>query len=593
MADDENDQSAESHVTPESQKRASGVFQRIRKRANTLSYLRPFGQIIIVAIACLVLAFALLWLLDKIFYYYLARTYVDQIAQTFDLNPHLANALVLATFFMAVIFGRLIWSLSKTTRRIGVAGFAVLLIGHSILLWYGARGELIDRAGNTIKCYVLSRDGKVTYGEHAGIDPATGRECRPVKPKLVERLQEYAAGKRAQKIDDPNPVFFDPRSGEPIVWYYKSKNGLIELYDLMGFEPNTGEELLPVTKQIAQDWKNQSRRGPRLINAPEKYVFFDPVSGNSQAWYWRNADGSYEFYDAPGFQPQTGEKLNVVTRDVVDDWKRHIAPAHVPQRVDPTKYPFFDLTTGVAQVWYWRAKDGSYEFYDAPGFEPETGEKLSIVTREVVSKWKASLVPPVTAQSSAPAAGPSPANPSVASSGDLDIELRQKTAIFLVNLYAGVSGPNNKVLKEASRNYAERVEYFGKTYTREQVLVELQRSDERWPIRSYRMRADSLAIDCDKDAMTCTATGLLDFDCRSPERSQRSSGAATFGYLLKYSSPKEPPVIVEESGEVKARRIEPLAFNADPQQVVGGQLPQDQEAILRAILSGMFGHIGH
>lgn len=322
-------------------------------------------------------------------------------------------------------------------------------------------------------------------------------------------------------------------------------------------------------------------------------MFFDPVNGSPRAWYWRKSDGTYQFYDAPGFQPQTGDQLKVVSRDVVDDWEKRIAPAHVPQRVDPTNYPFFNLATGAAQVWYWRAKDGKYHFYDAPGFEPETGEKLSLVTPDVASEWKASLEPPPRSQ--APSSAP-PVNPPSASSSNVDIELRQKTAIFLVNLYAGVSGPNNDVLEQVSQNYAGQVKYFGKPYTREQVLVELQRFYERWPMRSYRMQPSSLVINCDQSAMTCAASGLLDFDCRSPERSQRSSGVASFAYVLKYSSPQESPVIVEESGEVKARHIEPFVF-ASPtpttQPVVPGQLPQDQQMILRAIVGGMLSHVGH
>jgi hypothetical protein len=165
-----------------------------------------------------------------------------------------------------------------------------------------------------------------------------------------------------------------------------------------------------------------------------------------------------------------------------------------------------------------------------------------------------------------------------------------------VNLYAGVSGPNDDVLEQASRNYAERVAYFDKPYTREQVLVELQRFNERWPIRSYRMQPSSLVINCDESAMTCAANGLLDFDCRSVERSQRSSGVATFAYLLKFSSPLETPVIVEERGEVKARRIEPFVFAAPvpaPQPLAPGQLPADQQLILRTIMSGILSRVGH
>jgi hypothetical protein len=55
-----------------------------------------------------------------------------------------------------------------------------------------------------------------------------------------------------------------------------------------------------------------------------------------------------------------------------------------PQRIDPVE--FFDKRTGKPKVWYWRAESG-YEFYDAPGFHPRTGEILSGVTREVIAEW--------------------------------------------------------------------------------------------------------------------------------------------------------------------------------------------------------------
>jgi hypothetical protein len=576
---------AENSTAENSSTRISSFSERIRRYAVGLSNLQSVARLVVIVVAAIMLAFILLWFLDKVVYYYFARTYVEEVAHAFDLNAHLANALILLTFFAAVFFGRLIWSLSKARRRIGIAGFAMLFVGHSFLLWIATRDILVDRTGNALKCYVLSRDGKVTYGELPGIDPATGRECRSVKPEIVERLQEYAAGKRAQKINDPNPTFFDPRSGEPIVWYYQSKDGNIALYDLMGFEPNTGEELSPVTKQIVQEWKTQSRRGPKLIKDPENYIFFDPVTGNSRAWYWRDDNGGYQFYDAPGFQPQTGDQIKLVTRDVVDDWKKHINVAHAPQRVDPTKYPFFDPITGTGQVWYWRGKDGKYEFYDTSGFQPETGDKLSLVTPDLVSEWKASLKA-------------SQVLPSATTTQKDNVEggLRRNAAIFLVNLYAGVSGHNNEVIEAAGRNYAERVKYYGKPYSREQVLAETEAFDERWPSRSYTIQPSTLVINCDEVAMTCEVNGVLNFDCKSPERSQRSSGVATFAYVLKYYSSNGQPVIVEESGDVKVRHVEPFAISstapAGSQPVVPGQLPPDQEMILRAILGGMLGQMG-
>ena len=246
------------------------------------------------------------------------------------------------------------------------------------------------------KCYVLTRDGKVTYGEHPGIDPATGRECRPVKPEIVERLQEYTTGKRAQPITEPSPTFFDPRSGEPIVWYYRSKEDKIQIFNLMGFHPDTGEELIPITKEVVEDWKIQStKQPPRVPNLvdPEKYVFFDPLTGNPRAWYWQSTGGSYEFYDGPGFQPQTGDPLKIATRDVVTEWKdKRTNPTtrkKAPNRVEIGKDTvFFDPVTGSPLLWYWRRDKAEYEFFDGPGFDPQNGQLLQSFTKEALAQYQ-------------------------------------------------------------------------------------------------------------------------------------------------------------------------------------------------------------
>jgi hypothetical protein len=54
---------------------------------------------------------------------------------------------------------------------------------------------------------------------------------------------------------------------------------------------------------------------------PEKYPFFDPVTGEPRVWFWRES-GDYEFYDNRGFHPRTGEQLKVITREDVAKWKQ-------------------------------------------------------------------------------------------------------------------------------------------------------------------------------------------------------------------------------------------------------------------------------
>jgi hypothetical protein len=398
-----------------------------------------------VVLAFIVATLLLLWVFDKIFLFSMARSYADEIAEAFDLNRNLATAIAWSIFAAILILVRYAFSFSKMRRRAALAGLLALLIGHSLLLSRGTSGEIIDRYGKAKKCYVITRDG-VNYRERSGFDPSTGRECKPVTPELVEKLREYERGHRPTRIETANPGFFDRGTGRPIVWFYKNKDGEIELFNLMGFHPETGDELEPVSKEIVEVWKVQvtdrangrDRRAPERVD-PSTYSPFDPKTGEPRIWYHKtaggewSAGGDYEFYNLPGYDPQTGEKLLVITRDVLDEWQKSQAEKAgkrcyiitrdgvrysdkpgidqvtgrqcrelTDQLIErlreyekgrrPTKNisndpTFFDLATGEPIVWYLKTTAGQIELFDLMGFHPTTGEELLPITKEVVNEW--------------------------------------------------------------------------------------------------------------------------------------------------------------------------------------------------------------
>jgi hypothetical protein len=132
-------------------------------------------------------------------------------------------------------------------------------------------------------------------------------------------------------VNEDEPVFFDPRTGEPIVWFWRAKSGEIELFNLMGFHPETGEELQPVSRDAVEafklqvsarrQWEERRQRPPQRID-PETFPPFDRVSGEARVWYWRGEEGEYEFYDNQGFHPRTGEALKKFDREAIATWKR-------------------------------------------------------------------------------------------------------------------------------------------------------------------------------------------------------------------------------------------------------------------------------
>src|SRR5262245_19906452 len=226
------------------------------------------------------------------------------------------------------------------------------------------------------------------------MDPESGRECRLVTISLVERLNEYANGKKPGKIKSTQPEFFDPRTSEPIVWY-ADHGGTIEIFDLLGYDPETGDELLAVTPEIVDRWKAQVARKPPHRVDPNSHPFFDPKTGQPNIWHSPGENGEVEFYTGHGFHPHTCKALTENTEDVdkkqsVDKQKRDQEEAQVPRkppyRVDPNSHPFFDPKTGRPNIWHSPGENGEVEFFDGPGFHPMTGKALTEITQDFAKK---------------------------------------------------------------------------------------------------------------------------------------------------------------------------------------------------------------
>ena len=140
--------------------------------------------------------------------YFTAKSYIDQIADAFDLSHHVARALALISFVALVYSGRKIPT-SKNNRLLGYGGIISLLVVHSLILWRGTELHLFDRSGNAVKCYILTKEA-IRYSERPGVDPETGIQCRPITPQLVERLRAYERGLRPKVVSGDKSELFRP-----------------------------------------------------------------------------------------------------------------------------------------------------------------------------------------------------------------------------------------------------------------------------------------------------------------------------------------------------------------------------------------------
>jgi hypothetical protein len=75
-------------------------------------------RLLVAALLACIAVVLLYWILEKVLYLYLARSYVEELAQVLDLNKNLANAIVWIVFAITVFFASFLFSFSKRKRMI-------------------------------------------------------------------------------------------------------------------------------------------------------------------------------------------------------------------------------------------------------------------------------------------------------------------------------------------------------------------------------------------------------------------------------------------------------------------------------------------
>lgn len=85
---------------------------------------------------------------------------------------------------------------------------------------------------------------------------------------------------------------------------------------------------VPKSQTVRKEEQERAARQQRPAKPidPTTAAWFDPVTGQPRVWYWREGS-TYEFFDNSGFHPRTGDKLLIVDRKVVSDWRQSVERA--------------------------------------------------------------------------------------------------------------------------------------------------------------------------------------------------------------------------------------------------------------------------
>lgn len=108
--------------------------------------------------------------------------------------------------------------------------------------------------------------------------------------------------------------------------------------------------------------------------------------GRSARFYSLRPEGEVYLAYHPGVDPVYGTKLREVTPEIVESIRhwRSGPPRRLPQ--EPAS--FFDTASGHPQVWVSENSDGTWSFFDGPGFDDRTSTALQPVTSEWVAAYR-------------------------------------------------------------------------------------------------------------------------------------------------------------------------------------------------------------
>jgi hypothetical protein len=142
-------------------------------------------------------------------------------------------------------------------------------------------------------------------------------------------------------------------------------------------------------------------------------------------------------------------------------------------------------------------------------------------------------------------AGPGPADAAVAQYPEGSPERRASE--FVLALLERWSGPNAALLPFLNGLYTDKVVYYGKSESKQTILLTKRRFANRWTQRAYTVRPSSLTATCAGATVTCRIKGTMGW--KFQEAKTTSHGVASFEYSIVLSD--EGAKIMAETSTVK------------------------------------------
>ena len=133
-----------------------------------------------------------------------------------------------------------------------------------------------------------------------------------------------------------------------------------------------------------------------------------------------------------------------------------------------------------------------------------------------------------------------------------NVSLKQQAETFIAEHFDHWSDMDPRALSYTKTLYADSVDFFGKATSRQSIVDMKKQFIERWPLRVYTLRTNSVEIACDQGPSTCVITGQVDWETSDVRRGARSTGLSDFIIGVSFSGANAAQVF-REGGQVISR----------------------------------------
>jgi uncharacterized caspase-like protein len=130
--------------------------------------------------------------------------------------------------------------------------------------------------------------------------------------------------------------------------------------------------------------------------------------------------------------------------------------------------------------------------------------------------------------------------------------LTQRATAFVIEDMNQSQGSTPDFLNYARKALDERVDYYGKSTVRAEVLKDKERYVKSWPVRVYRLLTDTMQTSCNEGQSSCQVSGLLEFNLSNPANGKTSAGTSSFEYGIRFGA--EGGRIFSENGKIQSAR---------------------------------------